>query len=80
LYATARLPVAPAAGRSRGLVVGGNVNATWLPDERFWPLQLDPEYHRATLGANLSMNDYEWSPDANRLALVSTTRHQAPDR
>lgn len=37
-------------------------------------LQMPPDYHRATLGDNLSMNDYQWSPDASRLALVSTSR------
>ena len=37
-------------------------------------LQLAPEYHRATLGDNISMNDYAWSPDASKLALVSTSR------
>jgi dipeptidyl aminopeptidase/acylaminoacyl peptidase len=37
-------------------------------------LQLPPEYHRATLGDNLSMNDYNWSPDGSKLALVSTGR------
>jgi dipeptidyl aminopeptidase/acylaminoacyl peptidase len=37
-------------------------------------LQLPPEYHRATLGDNLSMNDYKWSPDGSRLALASSSR------
>src|SRR5687768_2419270 len=37
-------------------------------------LQLPPEYHRATLGDNISMNDYVWSPDGSRLALASTSR------
>jgi dipeptidyl-peptidase-4 len=37
-------------------------------------LQMAPDYHRATLGDNLSMNDYKWSPDGSRLALVSTSR------
>ena len=37
-------------------------------------LQLPPEYHRATLGDDLSMNDYKWSPDGSRLALVSSSR------
>jgi dipeptidyl-peptidase-4 len=41
-------------------------------------LQLPPEYHRATLGDDISMNDYKWSPDASQLALVSTPRdHKA---
>lgn len=37
-------------------------------------LQLAPEYHRSTLGDNISMNDYNWSPDGSKLALVSTGR------
>ena len=37
-------------------------------------LQMPPDFHRATLGDNLSMNDYNWSPDASQLALVSTSR------
>jgi dipeptidyl-peptidase-4 len=37
-------------------------------------LQLPPEYHRATLGDDISMNDYNWSPDGSKLALVSTGR------
>jgi dipeptidyl aminopeptidase/acylaminoacyl peptidase len=37
-------------------------------------LQLPPEFHRATLGDNISMNDYNWSPDGSKLALVSTSR------
>jgi dipeptidyl aminopeptidase/acylaminoacyl peptidase len=37
-------------------------------------LQMPPDFHRATLGDNLSMNDYNWSPDGSQLALVSTSR------
>jgi dipeptidyl-peptidase-4 len=37
-------------------------------------LQMAPDYHRATLGDDISMNDYNWSPDATQLALVSTSR------
>ncbi len=37
-------------------------------------LQLAPEYHRAMLGDNISMNDYAWSPDASKLAVASTSR------
>jgi dipeptidyl aminopeptidase/acylaminoacyl peptidase len=37
-------------------------------------LQMPPDYHRATLGDNISMNDYNWSPDGSKLALVSTSR------
>jgi dipeptidyl-peptidase 4 len=41
---------------------------------RVLPLQMPPDYHRATLGDNISMNDYKWSPDASTLALASTSR------
>ncbi|HEY5546280.1 MAG TPA: DPP IV N-terminal domain-containing protein, partial [Gemmatimonadaceae bacterium] len=41
---------------------------------RIVPLQMPPDFHRATLGDNLSMNDYTWSPDGSQLALVSTSR------
>ncbi|MCC7194364.1 MAG: DPP IV N-terminal domain-containing protein [Gemmatimonadaceae bacterium] len=37
-------------------------------------LKMQPDYHRATLGDNLSMRDYDWSPDGSRLALASTSR------
>ena len=37
-------------------------------------LQLEPEYHRATLGDDISMSDYKWSPDGKKLALASTSR------
>jgi dipeptidyl aminopeptidase/acylaminoacyl peptidase len=37
-------------------------------------LQLAPDYHRATLGDNISMNDYNWAPDGSKLAFVSTAR------
>ena len=41
---------------------------------RVIPLQMPPDFHRATLGDNVSMDDYKWSPDASQLALVSTSR------
>ena len=37
-------------------------------------LQTPPDYHRAMLGDNLSMDDLIWSPDGARLAYVSTSR------
>jgi dipeptidyl aminopeptidase/acylaminoacyl peptidase len=37
-------------------------------------LQMTPDSHRATLGDDLSMNDYNWSPDGSRLALASVSR------
>lgn len=37
-------------------------------------LKMPPDFHRATLGDNLSMRDYDWSPDGSKLALASTSR------
>jgi dipeptidyl-peptidase 4 len=37
-------------------------------------LQMPPDFHRATLGDDLSMRDYNWSPDGSRLALASVSR------
>jgi dipeptidyl aminopeptidase/acylaminoacyl peptidase len=37
-------------------------------------LQMEPDFHRATLGDDVSMNDYNWSPDASKLALASVSR------
>jgi dipeptidyl aminopeptidase/acylaminoacyl peptidase len=37
-------------------------------------LKMPPDFHRATLGDNVSLNDYVWSPDARRLALASVSR------
>jgi dipeptidyl aminopeptidase/acylaminoacyl peptidase len=37
-------------------------------------LQMKPDFHRATLGDNISMNDYNWSPDGRQLALASVSR------
>jgi len=36
--------------------------------------KMDPDYHRATLGDNFSLSDMTWSPDASKLAFVSTSR------
>jgi len=36
--------------------------------------QMEPDYHRATLGDNFSLSDLQWSPDAKQLAFVSTSR------
>lgn len=45
---------------------------------RVTPLQMPPDYHRATYFDDVSMNDYKWNPDASKLALVSTPRdHKA---
>lgn len=37
-------------------------------------LDMAPDYHRATLGDDISMSDYKWSPDGQQLLLVSTPR------
>ncbi len=37
-------------------------------------LQTPPDFHRAMLGDDLDMDDLKWSPDASRLAYVSTSR------
>lgn len=37
-------------------------------------LQTPPDFHRAMLGDDLNMDDLIWSPDASRLAYVSTSR------
>ena len=37
-------------------------------------LQMPPDYHRATIGDDISMGDYAFSPDGTQLALVSTPR------
>jgi dipeptidyl-peptidase 4 len=37
-------------------------------------LQMQPDYHRATLGDNFSLDDMKWSPDAAQFAFVSTSR------
>ncbi len=45
-----------------------------VADQRITRLQLPPQYHRATMGDDISMDDYQWAPDGSRLALVSTGR------
>jgi dipeptidyl-peptidase-4 len=37
-------------------------------------LQLAPQFHRGTIGDDITMADYDWSPDGARLALASTSR------
>ncbi len=41
---------------------------------RITRLKMPRDYHRATLGDDISMRDYEFSPDGSKLALVSTSR------
>ena len=37
-------------------------------------LKTDPDFHRAMLGDDFSVNDMVWSPDGSKLAFVSTSR------
>ena len=37
-------------------------------------LKMAPDFHRATLGDDIAMSDYNFSPDGARLALASTSR------
>jgi Tol biopolymer transport system component len=37
-------------------------------------LQMGPDFHRGTLGDNINVRDYNWSPDGSRLALASVSR------
>jgi dipeptidyl aminopeptidase/acylaminoacyl peptidase len=37
-------------------------------------LKMPPDFHRATLGDDISMSDYVFSPDGTKLALASTSR------
>ena len=37
-------------------------------------LRMAPDFHRATLGDDISMSDYSFSPDGSKLALASTSR------
>ncbi|MEO7996030.1 MAG: DPP IV N-terminal domain-containing protein [Gemmatimonadaceae bacterium] len=38
------------------------------------PLQMAPDFHRGTIGDNITMADYNWNPDGTKLAFVSTSR------
>ena len=37
-------------------------------------LQMPPDFHRGTLSDNISVRDYNWSPDGSQLALASVSR------
>ncbi len=37
-------------------------------------LQMAPDFHRATLGDDVSLDDWKWSPDGGQLAFISTSR------
>jgi dipeptidyl aminopeptidase/acylaminoacyl peptidase len=45
-----------------------------VPTGRVTKLKMQPDFHRATLGDNVSMNDYNWKPDGSQLALASVSR------
>jgi dipeptidyl aminopeptidase/acylaminoacyl peptidase len=45
-----------------------------VPSGRVTRLKMPPDYHRATLGDDISMRDYQWSPDGSKLALASVSR------
>jgi len=38
-------------------------------------LRMPPDFHRAMLGDDIDMDDYQWDPDDSHLALVSTSRY-----
>ena len=37
-------------------------------------LQMPADFHRGTIGDNIRMDDYQWSPDGRRLAIASVSR------
>jgi dipeptidyl aminopeptidase/acylaminoacyl peptidase len=37
-------------------------------------LQMPPDFHRATLGDDVSLEDWKWSPDGRQFAFISTSR------
>jgi len=37
-------------------------------------LKMAPDFHRSTIGDDITMDDYQWSPDGKQLALASTSR------
>lgn len=37
-------------------------------------LQMPPDYHRGTIGDDIRMGDYVWSPDGSKLAIASVSR------
>jgi dipeptidyl-peptidase 4 len=45
-----------------------------VPTGRVVRLQLPPQFHRGTIGDDITMDDYQWSPDGLQLALASTSR------
>lgn len=45
-----------------------------VPTKTVTRLNMAPDFHRGTLGDNITMNDYQWSPDGSQLAIASTSR------
>ena len=45
-----------------------------VEDGRTVRLQMPPDFHRGTLSDNISVRDYNWSPDGSKLALASVSR------
>ncbi len=45
-----------------------------VPTKTMTRLKMAPDFHRGTLGDDITMNDYQWSPDGSQLALASTSR------
>jgi dipeptidyl aminopeptidase/acylaminoacyl peptidase len=45
-----------------------------IPSARVTRLKMPPDYHRATLGDDLSTRDDQWHPDGSKLALASVSR------
>ncbi len=37
-------------------------------------LKMEPDFHRATLGDDVSLDDWKWSPDGRQFAFISTSR------
>jgi dipeptidyl-peptidase 4 len=45
-----------------------------VPTGRVVRLQLPPQFHRGTMGDDITMDDYQWNADGSQLALASTGR------
>ncbi len=46
-----------------------------VPTGTMTRLRMPPDFHRGTLGDDISMTDYNWSPDGSRLAIASVSRY-----
>lgn len=45
-----------------------------VPTKTVVRLKMAPDFHRGTIGDNITMDDYQWSPEGSQLALASTSR------